>query len=184
MTENTIGVDISKDVLDVHRQLTGEKRRFANTQAGHRALINWIGDASARVVFEPTGPYHAAFEKALSGAGLAMVKVNPRQARRFAQAIGQLAKTDRLDAALLAHMGAVLKIAPRPVKSQALRDLKELIIAREALIKDRTAAKNRAKHLTLSEPIKQTKRRLKQIEQDLKALEDRDQTPQSMPIRP
>ncbi|WP_425332560.1 IS110 family transposase [Candidatus Rhodoblastus alkanivorans] len=60
-----------------------------------------------RVVFEPTGPYHRAFERALAQAGLPPVEVNPRQARRFAQATGKLAKTDRLDARLLARRGAV-----------------------------------------------------------------------------
>ena len=71
-------------------------------------------------------------------------------ARRFAEATGQLAKTDRLDAAMLARMGALLELEARPARSDALLELKELHIAREALVKDRTAAKNRAKTLTPS----------------------------------
>lgn len=58
----------------------------------------------ARIVYEPTGPYHRTFERRLAEAGLALIKFNPRQARRFAEATGRLAKTDRLDAAMLARM--------------------------------------------------------------------------------
>jgi len=84
MSNVTIGVDISKDTLDAHRLPDGASRSFANTPAGHKALIAWAGHGVTRIVFEPTGPYHAAFERALAGAGLPLVKVNPRQARRFA----------------------------------------------------------------------------------------------------
>jgi transposase len=69
-----------------------------------------------------------------------MVKVNPRQARRFAEASGQLAKLDRCDAAMLARMGSALELEPRPVISQTTDELKELLGARDALIKDRVAA--------------------------------------------
>jgi transposase len=86
----------------------GESRRFANDKSGHRAFIKWHAHRSVkRVVFEPTGPYHRAFERALGAADIPFAQVNPRQARRFAEAIGSLAKTDRLDAAMLARMGAM-----------------------------------------------------------------------------
>jgi transposase len=98
----------------------------------------------ARIVFEPTGPYHAAFEQALVRSGLPIVKVNPRRARRFAEATGKPAKTDRLDAALLARMGVALALQARPAPDANLSELKELNLARSALLKDRTAAKNRA----------------------------------------
>ncbi len=83
MTEITIGVDISKDALDVHRHSDGAGYRFSNDARGHKALLAWIGRDITRVVFEPTGPYHRAFERALARKGVPMVKVNPRQARRF-----------------------------------------------------------------------------------------------------
>jgi transposase len=103
MTKDTIGVDISKDHLDAHRMADGASRRFANDRVGHSAFVNWAGRCGARIVYEPTGPYHRAFERSLAEAGFALVKVNPRQARRFAEATGRLAKTDRLDAAMLAR---------------------------------------------------------------------------------
>src|SRR3984957_10935960 len=162
MTLSTIGIDISKETLDVHRMSDGASRRFSNDKAGHKALIVWIGGDAARVVFEPTGPYHRAFEHALAKAGLPLVKVKPRQARRFAEATGKLAKTDRLDAALLARMGSLRELEARPARSEVLFELKELYVAREALVKDRTAARNRGKALTLSRLKRQNAQRLEQ----------------------
>ena len=150
MNNDTIGVDVSKDHLDAHRLADGAARRFANDRRGHKALIKWLAQTPRyRVVFEPTGPYHRAIERALGVAGVPFVKVNPRQARRFAEATGKLAKTDRLDAAILARMGALLELQARPARSEILLELKELYVAREALVKDRTAARNRGKVLTL-----------------------------------
>lgn len=171
MTQYTIGVDISKDALDVHRLEDGASARFANDKSGFRALIGWIGVDAARVVFEPTGPYHRAFERALAAGGLPLVKVNPRQARRFAEATGKLAKTDRLDAAMLARMGALLQLEVRPARSEVLDGLKDLHMAREALVKDRTAAKNRAKTLGLPLLKRHNAERLKQIGRQMTAIE-------------
>ena len=104
-------------------------------------------------------------------AGVPFAKVNPRQARRFAEATGKLAKTDRLDAAMLAKMGAMLELAPRPGRSEVLLELKELYLAREALVKDRTAAKNRAKALTLALLKRHNAQRLEQIERQIETVE-------------
>lgn len=171
MTNDTIGVDISKDHLDAYRMADGASCRFVNGKAGCKMLINWIGSLERRVVFEPTGPYHKAFERALSAAGLPLVKVNPRQARRFAEATGKLAKTDRLDAAMLARMGALLQLQARPARSDILNELKDLHAARDALVKDKTAAKNRARNLMLALLKRQNAARLKQIERQLEAIE-------------
>jgi transposase len=171
MTQITIGVDISKDTLDVYRLPDGERRQFRNDAAGHKALIAFTGEDAGRVVFEPTGPYHRAFEAALSKKGLPLIKVNPRQARRFAQAAGKLAKTDRIDAANLARMGAVLELEAQKPKPEYLNELKELYVAREALVKDRTAAKNRQKQMTLPLLKRQNAQRLAQIERQIEAIE-------------
>lgn len=106
MSDPIIGIDISKAHLDT--ALPDEVHRsFPNTAAGIDALIGALGPAPARVVFEATGRYHLALERALFEAGHRPVKVNPRQARRFAQALGVRAKTDRADAGMLARMGGV-----------------------------------------------------------------------------
>ena len=78
---------------------------LCDTSLTSKALIKWLAETPlCRVVFEPTGRYHRAVERALGASGVSFVKVNPRQARRFAEATGKLAKTDRLDAAILARM--------------------------------------------------------------------------------
>ena len=114
-----------------------------------KALIKWVAETPLyRVVFEPTGLYHRAVERALGIAGVPFVQGQSRvRARRFAEATGKLAKTDRLDAAILLRMGALLELEARPARSELLFELKELYVAREALVKDRTAAKNRGKAL-------------------------------------
>lgn len=172
MIPQTVGVDISKDTLDVHVFPAGLTRRLANTAKGFAGLIAWLKDFSVtRIVFEPTGTYHRAFERRLAEAGLPLVKINPRQARRFAEAIGTHAKTDRVDAAMLARLGAMLKPPIRPVVSPALDEMKELHIARQALIKDRVAAQNRA-HTRRSALLKrQAADRLRQIERQIAAID-------------
>jgi transposase len=172
MTQHTIGNDVSKETLDACHFANGKEHRFANCKAGFKALLAWLGQSSTRVIFEPTGPYHRAMEVALAAAGHAIVKVNPRQARRFAEAIGKLAKTDRLDARMLARMGSLLELEARPVHSVQLNDLKDLHVAREALIKDRTAAKNRSKNISIPLLKRQNSLRLSQIQRDITAVDE------------
>lgn len=169
--DDTIGVDISKPALDVFWLGRREYRQFSNDRSGCAALIRWIGKAAVRVVFEPTGAYHRLFEAALVAAGVPAVKVNPRSARRFAEAVGTLAKTDRIDAALLARMGAALDLEGRPARSETLHDLRELNVARQALVKDRTAAANREQIAVNPMVKRQLRARLKQIGAQLKEID-------------
>ena len=137
------------------------------------ALLRWIGrHPVARIVYEPTGRYHREVERRLAAADLPLVKVNPRHARRFCEALGARAKTDRADAAMLARMGAALALQPRTEQSQSLRDLNDLLAARRALVKDRTAAKNRAKGLTLPLLRRQNAARLRRIKADIAAIDE------------
>jgi transposase len=173
MTDITIGADISKDHIDLHSLPDAQTLKVSNDRKGFAAILRWIGTKGVeRIVFEPTGPYHKAFERFMMMQGLALSKVNPRLARRFAQATGRLAKTDRIDAALLARYGALLEPRILQANTQTLNDLKELHMARLALVKDRTAAKNRAK--ALSNPLlkKQSADRLRQIDRQIKAVEE------------
>jgi len=140
----SVGVDISKDALDVAIHPCGESFRVTNNPEGHRTLIKRLKEFDiARIVFEATGAYHRLLQQALVEAGLPWVKVNPRQARRFAQATGKLAKTDRCDALMLARMGAALDLEPGAPASKTVEAMKELVNARDALVKDRVAALNR-----------------------------------------
>lgn len=151
MTEITIGVDVSKDTLDVHLHPAGDHRQFENTPKGLRAILKWIaGKPVARLVFEATGPDHRAFERAMGEAGLPLCKVNPRQAKRF---------------------GALVEPGVRAAPSEIISDLKDLNVARTALIKDRTAARNREKNLTSSLLKRHVRQRFSSIESHLKEIE-------------
>ena len=123
------------------------------------------------VTYEPTGRWHRAFEVALHEADLPLVRVNPLQARRFAQAIGQRAKTDAVDARMLAQMGAALDLRRTEAASPARRTLEELQVARDALVKDRTAALNRQKQLQHRLLRRQNTNRLSQIDRHLAAVD-------------
>lgn len=171
MIDYTIGVDISKSHLDAFRLEDGTARQFENAASGFRAFAKWLGKLPlARVVFEPTGPYHKAFEAAL-GARFPLVKVNPLQARRFAEASGTRAKTDAVDARMLAQMGAAFNLVPQAPSSEETRILKELHVARTALIKDRTRLRNRAQTQGIAVLKRQTKARLTQAERQIAELD-------------
>ena len=171
MTNHSIGVDISKYHLDVFRLEDGAAQRFENAAAGFRALANWLGKAPvARIVFEPTGPYHKAFEAALAGT-LPLVKVNPLQARRFAEAHGTRAKTDAVDAQMLARMGAAFDLVPQAPSSKEAGVLRDLHVARTGLIKDRTRLRNRAQTQDIAVLKRQTKARLAQVERQITELD-------------
>jgi transposase len=104
-----IGIDVSKLQLDVAVHGQPEVKSFANTAAGIRKLVEWLGEyPQARVVAEATGGYEQAMLKALSDQGVWVCLINPRQARDFAKATGHLAKTDAIDAKVLAYMVAAL----------------------------------------------------------------------------
>lgn len=169
MTYCVVGVDVSKDWLDAHRPSDGADRRFPNTKQGRQSLIRWAGEA--RVAFEPSGPYHRALERHIAAAGLEAVKINPLQVRRFAEAVGTRAKTDALDARLIATMAAQLSLPSTPPLNQTLRDLKALQIARQGLVKDRTAAKNRAQSHESAFLKRQAAARLSHVKAQLKALD-------------
>lgn len=106
-----VGIDVSKATLDVAIHGTCEVRTFANNRAGFRRLAAWLLPQCPRqVVLEATGGYEQAALDALFAAGLPMVRANPRQVRDFAKALGQLAKTDRLDARVLAQLAATISL--------------------------------------------------------------------------
>ena len=169
-----VGIDISKDHLDVHVYPKGMTHQVPNNPAGISALFAWLRAWPVeRIAYEATGPYHRPLEQAARDkpGDWPLVKVNPRHARHFAEASGTLAKTDPADAAMLARFAAVLEPPLRPIKTKALDDLSQLVAARRALIKDRTALRNRAKTLTLPILKRQNQQRLKQIDTQINAVD-------------
>lgn len=167
-----IGIDISKDRLDVFALADGTYHQFSNDRHGIRALIRKLGKLDQPlVVFEATGAYHRLLEASLAGHALHFNKVNPRQSRRFAEATGRLAKTDRVDAAMLARMAAVLKLSPQMPKAETHHDLRELLVARRALVKDLATGKAREKGSLQPLVRRQITKRLRLVEGQIAELE-------------
>lgn len=139
-----IGLDIAKATIDGVVRPTGEVVQFPNEATGHAALVAWVTpQAPTGLVLEATGGYERAVVLALAAAGLPVVVVNPRQVRDFARSTGQLAKTDRLDAALLALFAERVQPEVRPLSDAATAELAELITRRRQLMEMLTAEKNR-----------------------------------------
>lgn len=137
-----LGVDVAKDWIDVFALPTGRRQRVATTKT---ALANFAKTAAgAFVVFEASGGYERALAAALGQAGVPFARVNPRQARDFARATGRLAKTDRVDAEILARMGQALDLAPTPPEEPDRARLADLIARRDDLGGMIRAEKNRA----------------------------------------
>lgn len=171
MTDHTVGVDISKDHLDIFDLEEERAARFENTRLGLRGLRAWLGPrVLARVVYEPTGPYHRLFERSFSG-HLPLCKVNPLQARRFAQACGIRAKTDAVDARMLARMGSMLALVPDAPVAEEATLLKDLARARTALIRDRTRSGHRRQGQAGALLQRQAKARLALIERQIAELD-------------
>jgi transposase len=139
-----VGIDISKSRLDVAVTPTGEAFSHANDEAGIEAIVRALaGRAVERVVVEATAGYQVSLVAALAAAGQPVVVVNPRQVRQFGRAVGQLAKTDAIDAALLARFAEAVRPALRPLADEQTQQLDAVLTRRRQLIEMLTAERNR-----------------------------------------
>lgn len=139
-----VGVDVAKETLDVGLRPSGEGWSVTNEEAGVTALVARLRSLSpALVVCEATGGFERAVIAALAAAGLPVVVANPRQVRDFARATGQLAKTDRLDAGILALFAERVRPTPRPLPDDAAQLLDAVLTRRRQLLEMLTAEKNR-----------------------------------------
>ena len=144
-----VGCDLSKAHVELFDAATGRHVRIANTPEAIAAHLADYEGHSARFVFEATGAYGNVLREQLALVGLAGCQVNPMRARRFAQSMGRLAKTDRIDAASLAQMGACLKLEPNVEYAADLVELKALIARRDQLVAHRAAEKRRLQQSSL-----------------------------------
>ena len=132
-----VGVDVAKDTVEVACS-DASSHCFTNNEAGHAKLVRWLArKAVALIVLEATGGYEQPCAVALGAAGLPVSVLNPRQVRDFARAMGKLAKTDRIDAGVLAEFAAVLHARghqPRPLASIEQRALGALVARRRQLV--------------------------------------------------
>ena len=129
--EHFVGIDVAKDRLDVHLRPSGESFAVARDGEALAALVERLQAlAPALVVMEATGGYETVVASALGAAHLPLAVVNPRQIRAFARATGRLAKTDRLDAAAIAHFAEAIRPSPRPIAEPEALALGELVARR------------------------------------------------------
>lgn len=141
LPQNVIGVDIAKDWIDVFSLATSKHDRIVITK---QALARFAKAArGCLVVVEASGGYERPLTEALAKAGVDCAQVNPRQAREFARATGRLAKTDRVDAMVLARMGRALELRPTPSRDPDLARLADLVARRDDLVGMIRAEKNR-----------------------------------------
>ena len=176
MSRVLIGVDVCKDVLDAHARPAGVSRRFDNTPEGIEQLLVWASAlAPDRIVFESTGPYQKAAVGALLAAGLPAVVVNARQVRDFAKGIGQLAKTDRIDAGVLAHFGEVVVTQVRPLPPQELVEFRDLCDRRGQLVRMLAAERNHRHAAAGASPkvLKNIDRHIAYLQKQIDGLEGR-----------
>ena len=172
-----VGIDVGKSHADVHIYPRQEAFRIARDTAGLDELVARMREAApALIVLEATGGYERVVTAALAGAGLPVVVVNPRQIRDFARATGRLAKTDRLDAAVIARFAAAIRPEERPVPDAASRDFAELIARRRQLV-DMISAEtmrsaqiaNAAVRVRLTAHLDWLRKELAQLDRDLDA---------------
>ncbi|MCY0092663.1 IS110 family transposase [Hoeflea ulvae] len=141
-----VGVDVCKEWLDIHVLPQAESRRFGNDKAGIRQFKRMLTRLRPdRIIMEATGKFHRPAHRSLSGDGFAVAIVDPWRARQFAGCYGYLAKTDRLDARMLALLAAALRPQPSAPPSPDIEALRELVNARSGAQGELTALKNRCK---------------------------------------
>lgn len=166
-----LGIDVSATTLDT-ASTAGPTWQHANSAAGIAALVAVLAPtAPTLIMLEATGAYHASVTSALVAAGLPVAVVNPRQVRRFAESVGQLAKTDRLDAALLARFAATVQPPIRALPEAATQELAALVDRRRQLTEMLTMERNRlaVARRSVQASVRQT---IKALERALAALED------------
>jgi transposase len=166
------GIDVSKDWLDICVLPAGETRRMANSAAGIRALGQWLKARRPRaIVLEATGKWHRPAHRSLHAGGLPVAVADPYRVRQFAKASGIVAKTDRLDARVLARFAEVMAPPVRPPAPQAREDLAELVTAREAAVAEQTALKNQRVAAASAFLRAQLGRRINALDRHVAALE-------------
>jgi transposase len=168
------GIDVCKERLDVYLHPLGEHFSVMNDAGGWRRLLRRLGrHRIVRVVMEPTSKYHRAAHRHLDAGGIAVALINPHRARLFAQACGQLAKTDRIDARILALAGERLDPTPATPPTAEEEALEELAGARGAALAERAATANRLRTTGSSFLRRELGNRLRSLDRHLERIETR-----------
>jgi transposase len=172
MDAMVIGIDVSKDRLDVAVRPTGESLIFKRTGMGIEDLIARLGALSPKMVaIEATGGFEAVVAAGLAGAGLPVVVVNPAQVRAFAQALGKRAKTDLIDAAVIAHFAEATKPKLRQMPDEVTSLLADLVARRRQIVEMIAAEAQRTRRVSDKRLTKSVARLRKALEKELSELD-------------
>lgn len=184
-----IGIDVAQAELVVAREGMPGIQSYPNTELGHRAIVKALQEADGateRIVVESTGGYERALVAALGAEGLPVVVVNPRQVRDFAKATGQLAKTDKIDAHVLADFAARVRPELRPLPTEEQEELRDFLARQQQLIQMVGAEKSRllqAIGKRYHRRRKEIKKHIEFLERQIKLLDsDLDETLRKSPI--
>lgn len=169
----SIGIDVSKNMLDIAVHETGETWSVTNDHGGCAALVMKLKELKpSSLVLEATGGFETLVTATLSAAELPVIVVNPRQVRDFAKATGQLAKTDRLDCRVLAHFTAAINPPLRPLKDEETKHLEALLARRRQIVEMLVAEKNRLTNHRDRAVIKDLQAHIKWLKSRLKSSDD------------
>ena len=167
-----VGIDVSKDRLDVHVRPGGEVFVVSRDGRGLEELVGRLQELGpTRVAVEATGGFETIVAAAVAGAALPLAVVNPAQVRHFAQAVGKRAKTDPIDAGVIAHFAEAVRPVPRTLPDEAARLLAELVGRRRQIIDMIVAERQREKRATNVRVRKSLARHLAMLEKELDAID-------------
>jgi transposase len=166
-----VGIDVSKSRLDIATRPTNAGWQVDNTEKGIASLVDKLKQLKpALIVLEATGGYETAVTAALASEGSPVAVVNPRQVRDFAKSLGKLAKTDKIDAALLAHFADAIRPELRLLPDEQTQELQGLLVRRRQLIEMLVAEKNRLP-MTHKRLIAGVKEHIQYLEHQLEDLD-------------
>lgn len=167
-----IGIDISKNSFDVFIHEMSLHKKFEMNKGHIRKAMSWMKEQKPTlIVLEATGGYERALVAELATAKLPVTIINPRQIRDFAKATGKLAKTDKVDAAVLAHYAAVIMPEVRPLLSKHEQKLAALTARRRQLVEVRVVEKNHKEHAYLPEISASIETVIKQLTAEIENIE-------------
>jgi len=174
--QDVVGIDVSKATLDVYALASQQARQFANSPAGHGELAGWLKQLGIDIaVLEASGGYERTATQSLRQAGLTVHVVDPKRVRHYARAAGQRAKTDRIDARMIAAFGAAFLLGRSAgiadAGNPARQMLSDLVAARQALIDHRTTLQQQADALPPGLAKRELLATLKPLGRRLEALE-------------
>ncbi len=172
-TKISVGIDVSKSTLEIAIHETGESWSCNNSTEGGAGLVPKLKQLQATsIVLEATGGFETLVTAILAAADLPVIVVNPRQVRDFAKATGQLAKTDLIDAQVLAYFAAAIDPQPRPTKSAEAQHLHALLARRRQIVEMIGAEKNRLTNNRDRAVVKDLKIHIAWLERRLKSSDD------------